>query len=143
MISARLFAHPTSSLCLQLEFVLRGEIPPDGDSIAQIRDHGLPSVRISSTQFGKLVMRIQQVLNRQGIVHTDPEVMSGVPVFVGTRVPLQTFFDYLEGESGLAEFLEDFPHLKTQALQVLEAITKAMLAQERVLILLDENLLSK
>ncbi len=66
-------------------------------------------------------MKIQQILDRQGIVHTDPEIMSGVPVFVGTRVPLQTFFDYLEGESGLAEFLEDFPHLKTPALQVLEA----------------------
>ncbi|MFN6515771.1 MAG: DUF433 domain-containing protein [Nostoc sp. CreGUA01] len=76
-------------------------------------------------------MKIQQILDRQGIVHTDPEIMSGVAVFVGTRVPLQTFFDYLEGESGLAEFLEDFPHLKTPALQVLEAIAKAMLEQER------------
>lgn len=76
-------------------------------------------------------MRIQQVLNHQGIVHTDPEVMSGVPVFVGTRVPLQTFFDYLKGESGLAEFLEDFPHLKTQALQVLEAIAKAKVEETR------------
>jgi uncharacterized protein (DUF433 family) len=76
-------------------------------------------------------MKIQTILDRQGIVHTDPEIMSGVPVFVGTRVPLQTFFDYLEGESGLAEFLEDSPHLKTQALQVLEAIAKIMLEQER------------
>jgi uncharacterized protein (DUF433 family) len=67
-------------------------------------------------------MKIQQIIERQGIVHSDPEIMSGVSVFVGTRVPLQTFFDYLEGESGLAEFLEDFPHLKTPALQVLEAL---------------------
>ncbi len=73
-------------------------------------------------RFNELVMKIQQIIERQGIVHSDPEIMSGVPVFVGTRVPLQTFFDYLEGESGLAEFLEDFPHLKTPALQVLEAI---------------------
>ncbi|MBW4634685.1 MAG: DUF433 domain-containing protein [Iphinoe sp. HA4291-MV1] len=57
--------------------------------------------------------------------------MSGTPVFVGTRIPLQTFFDYLEGEAGLAEFLEDFPHLQVQVLQVLEVIAKAMLAQER------------
>jgi len=63
-------------------------------------------------------MQIQLMLDRQGIIHTDPEIMSGVPVFVGTRVPLQTFFDYLEGESGLTEFLEDFPHLQVQALQV-------------------------
>jgi uncharacterized protein (DUF433 family) len=59
------------------------------------------------------------------------EIMSGTPVFVGTRIPLQTFFDYLEGEAGLAEFLEDFPHLQVQVLQVLEVIAKAMLAQER------------
>jgi uncharacterized protein (DUF433 family) len=75
-------------------------------------------------------MKIQRILDRQGIIHTDPEIMSGVPVFVGTRVPLQTFFDYLEGESGLAEFLEDFPHVKIQTLQVLEVMAKAMLDQE-------------
>jgi len=52
--------------------------------------------------------------------------MSGVPIFVGTRVPLQTFFDYLQSESGYRDFIEDFPHLKTPALQVLEAIAKAI-----------------
>ena len=57
--------------------------------------------------------------------------MGGVPVFVGTRVPLQTFFDYLEGEAGLAEFLEDFPHLQGQVFQVLKVIAKAMLAHEQ------------
>ncbi|MGD1861996.1 MAG: DUF433 domain-containing protein [Leptolyngbyaceae cyanobacterium] len=36
-----------------------------------------------------------------------------VSVFAGTRVPLQTFFDYLEGEASIAEFLEDFPHLRS------------------------------
>lgn len=77
-------------------------------------------------------MNIQQILDRQGIIHTDPEIMGGVPVFVGTRVPLQTFFDYLEGESGLAEFLDDFPHLRKPVLQLLEAIAKAMLEQERL-----------
>ncbi len=76
-------------------------------------------------------MTINDTLDRQGIIHTDPEIMSGIPVFVGTRVPLQTLFDYLEGESGLTEFLEDFPHLKAQAIKVLETIAKAMLAQEQ------------
>jgi uncharacterized protein (DUF433 family) len=76
-------------------------------------------------------MNIQETLNHQGIIHSDPDIMSGTPVFVGTRVPIQTFFDYLEGPSGLAEFLADFPHLNAQAMQVLESITKAMLAQEQ------------
>jgi uncharacterized protein (DUF433 family) len=76
-------------------------------------------------------MNIQATLHDEGLIHTDPEIMSGVPVFMGTRVPLQTFFDYLEGETGLAEFLDDFPHLNTQTLRVLEVIAKAMLDQER------------
>jgi uncharacterized protein (DUF433 family) len=77
------------------------------------------------------IMNIQETLDRQGLIHTDPDIMSGTPVFVGTRVPLQTFFDYLEGPSGLAEFVEDFPHLNGPALQILESIAKAMLSQEQ------------
>jgi uncharacterized protein (DUF433 family) len=76
-------------------------------------------------------MDIQTSLRDRHIIHSDPEIMSGALVFVGTRVPLQTFFDYLEGEAGLMEFLEDFPHLKTQALQVLEIMAKVMLVEER------------
>jgi uncharacterized protein (DUF433 family) len=76
-------------------------------------------------------MEVQDILRRRQIIHSDPEIMSGMPVFIGTRVPLQTFFDYLEGDEGLTEFLEDFPHLKEQALKVLEVIAKRMLEQER------------
>ena len=42
-------------------------------------------------------------------IATDPEIMSGTPVFVGTRVPFQTLLDYLEAGQPLSEFLEDFP----------------------------------
>lgn len=68
-------------------------------------------------------MSVQEILRDRQIIHSDPEIMSGTPVFVGTRVPIQTFFDYLEGENGLAEFMDDFPYLRSQALQVLEVIT--------------------
>jgi uncharacterized protein (DUF433 family) len=67
----------------------------------------------------------------KGIIHRDPDIMSGVPVFKGTRVPLQTFFDYLEGEGGLAEFIDDFPYLKSQVMRVLESAAKLLIAQER------------
>jgi uncharacterized protein (DUF433 family) len=77
-------------------------------------------------------MDIQKILCDRHIIHSDPEIMSGMPVFMGTRIPLQTLFDYLEGESGLTEFLEDFPHLQTQVLQVLEVLAKGMLDLERV-----------
>ena len=43
------------------------------------------------------------------VVHSDPEIMGGTPVFVGTRVPFQTLLDYLEAGDPLSEFLEDFP----------------------------------
>ncbi len=42
-------------------------------------------------------------------VHSDPEVLGGVPVFVGTRVPVRAMLDYLEHDRPLAEFLDDFP----------------------------------
>jgi len=75
-------------------------------------------------------MKIEELLQKKGIIHCDPEIMSGVPVFVGTRVPLKTFFDYLEGESGFTEFINDFPHLESQAIKVLENVTKMMLSVE-------------
>jgi uncharacterized protein (DUF433 family) len=55
------------------------------------------------------------------VIHSDPEVVSGTPVFVGTRVPLRNLIDYLKGGHGLAEFLEDFPSVsREQAIAVLE-----------------------
>lgn len=67
-------------------------------------------------------MALNNLLEIQGIIHRDPEIMSGVPVFKGTRVPLKTLFDYLEGDGGLAEFIDDFPYLKTQTMKVKERI---------------------
>ncbi|MBC5796769.1 DUF433 domain-containing protein [Sphaerospermopsis sp. LEGE 00249] len=72
-------------------------------------------------------MTLNTLLETQGIIHSDPEIMSGVPVFVGIRVPLQTLFDYLESEGGLAEFINDFPSLETQTMKVLELIKKMYL----------------
>jgi uncharacterized protein (DUF433 family) len=55
------------------------------------------------------------------VVHSDPEVHSGTPVFVGTRVPVQTFVEYLEGGYDLDEFLDHFPSVRReQAIAFLE-----------------------
>lgn len=52
----------------------------------------------------------------------DPEVMSGVPCFRGTRVPVQNLFDYLTGQSSLDDFLADFPSVSREvAVAVLNA----------------------
>jgi len=64
------------------------------------------------------------------IVHSDPDIMSGTPVFVGTRVPFQTLLDYLEGGQALSEFLEDFPTVsRERAVAALEEAKKALLAR--------------
>jgi uncharacterized protein (DUF433 family) len=55
------------------------------------------------------------------VVHIDPEILGGTPVFVGTRVPAKTLFDYLEAGDPLDEFLKDFPSVtREQAVAALE-----------------------
>ena len=55
------------------------------------------------------------------IVHRDPEILGGTPVFRGTRVPLRSLFDYLEGGETLDEFLRQFPSVRReQAIALLE-----------------------
>ena len=49
------------------------------------------------------------------VIVKDPEIMGGTPVFRGTRVPLQTLFDYLEAGDTLEEFLEGFPTVSREA----------------------------
>ena len=57
-----------------------------------------------------------------GIIHSDPEIMGGTPVFVGTRVPLQNLIDYLEGGESVEDFLDAFPTVKReQVIAVIEA----------------------
>lgn len=63
-------------------------------------------------------------------VTRDPEIMHGTPVFRGTRVPIQTLFDYLEGGDSLDDFLEGFPTVKRElAIQVLEECKELRLAK--------------
>ncbi len=60
----------------------------------------------------------------------DPKILGGMPVFAGTRVPIQSLFDYLEAGDSLARFLSSFPDVThDQALAVLEA-SKASLLRE-------------
>jgi uncharacterized protein (DUF433 family) len=60
----------------------------------------------------------------------DPERMSGTPCFHGTRVPVKTLFDYLEGGSPLTEFLEDFPTVgRQQAEEAVAAAGKRLVAE--------------
>ena len=61
------------------------------------------------------------------VAHSHPEILGGVPVFVGTRVPFRNLIDYLEGGYSLDEFLDAFPSVKReQVIAALEAAHEAV-----------------
>jgi uncharacterized protein (DUF433 family) len=66
---------------------------------------------------------------KKSVISIDPEVMSGTPCFAGTRVPIRSLFDYLEGGHPLADFFEDFPTVTNE--QVTDLLEEA---KERCLV---------
>ena len=63
------------------------------------------------------------------VVHSHPEIVSGEPVFVGTRVPARNLVDWIEGGHTLDEFLDNFPSVtRDQAIAFLEQATEALLS---------------
>ena len=69
---------------------------------------------------------------KPAVVHGDPEILSGTPVFVGTRVPVQSLFDYLEGGDTVDEFLRQFPSVtRAQAIAALEFGRDSLLTSGR------------
>ena len=69
-------------------------------------------------------------MSTEPVVHSHPEIMSGTPVFIGTRVPVRTLLDYIEGGDSLDEFLEDFPGVeRKQAISFLEQAAESLLGQ--------------
>ncbi|MEA2345404.1 MAG: hypothetical protein QOF63_3573 [Thermoanaerobaculia bacterium] len=69
-------------------------------------------------------------MDRALIVHSDPETLGGTPVFVGTRVPVQTLLVYIESGETIEEFLDNFPTVsKAQAVAFLEEAGRALLAE--------------
>ena len=64
------------------------------------------------------------------IIHSDPDILSGIPVFVGTRVPAKNLIDYLSGGHNIDEFLDDFPSVSlTQANTFLKQAFNSLLTQ--------------
>jgi len=70
-----------------------------------------------------------QKTSLKGVVHSDPSILGGTPVFVGTRVPLQNLMDYLEAGQTVEDFLDAFPTVsREQALTVIETDNKELLS---------------
>jgi uncharacterized protein (DUF433 family) len=65
------------------------------------------------------------------LIQRSDDLLGGTPVFAGTRVPVQTLFDYLEEGDSLDEFLDDFPAVtRDHAIKVLEKMKETFLARE-------------
>jgi uncharacterized protein (DUF433 family) len=66
-------------------------------------------------------------MKMKAVVHSDPEILGGLPVFIGTRVPVQNLFDYLEAGDRIDDFIDDFPTVtREQAIAVLESARSAL-----------------
>jgi uncharacterized protein (DUF433 family) len=71
-------------------------------------------------------------MQKSSVVHCDPDILGGTPVFVGTRVPVQALIDYLEGGYSLEEFLDDFPTVtRDLAIAALEQAKAHLIADAR------------
>jgi len=73
------------------------------------------------------------VIESSKIVHSEPDILGGAPVFCGTRVPLSALIDYLAGGHPLSEFLDDFPSVtREQAVAALRLTTQHPVPDARV-----------
>jgi uncharacterized protein (DUF433 family) len=72
------------------------------------------------------------MMNPQKVVHRDPEILGGTPVFVGTRVPVKNLFDYLEAGDSLDVFLDEYPSVtREQAIAALELAREVIASDAR------------
>ena len=70
-------------------------------------------------------------MSQERLIQRSDEILGGTPVFAGTRVPVQTLFDYLDGGDNLDDFLDDFPSVSREhAVKVIERMKETLLAQE-------------
>lgn len=71
-------------------------------------------------------------MSEPSVIHSNPNILGGTPVFIGTRVPVQSLLDYLEGGESLDTFLDHFPSVgRDQAVAVLELAKKMLIAHAR------------
>lgn len=67
------------------------------------------------------------MINLASVIHSDPDILSGTPVFIGTRVPVKNLLDYLAAEDPLSKFLDHFPSVRReQAIAVLQTGVDAL-----------------
>jgi len=93
------------------------------------RDRIVSSRRLTVSNVNPLFYEsaVAPKMNRSEVFHTHPEIMSGTPVFKGTRVPVRTLIDHLAAGVSLEEFLLDFPTVsREQAVSFLKLSEEAL-----------------
>ena len=91
------------------------------------------TTRASSARVDRTRVYPEHVKRGETVIEVDPAILSGTPVFAGTRVPAQALLEYLERGRSLAEFLADFPTVtQDQAVAALEEAKDVWLARARV-----------
>jgi uncharacterized protein (DUF433 family) len=97
--------------------------------VVRSRPIGKPLGLRQEGEHNKVVLPMPKAQHLTGLITCDPQLVSGTPVFAGTRVPIKNLFDYLKGGHDLAEFFEDFPSVREeQAIGVLEMAKDSLLA---------------
>lgn len=76
-----------------------------------------------------MALDVRQLIG-EGMVSRDRDIVSGVPVFVGTRIPISTLFDYLVEGHSLAEYYDDFPGVTPAHVRAVLDLARDRLAQE-------------
>lgn len=68
-------------------------------------------------------------MDQKHLIERTDDILGGIPVFVGTRVPVRTLFDYLEAGDHLDDFLDDFPSVEREQAQAVIALARTILAE--------------
>ena len=68
-------------------------------------------------------------MKKNAIYHSDPDILGGIPVFVGTRVPIQSLFDHLQAGESINDFLEGFPSVRREQVVALLEESKHQMLQ--------------
>jgi uncharacterized protein (DUF433 family) len=104
---------------------------PSRRAFVGFSERGSCSERLAATNTlplpsGKLYFCMEPLMKSPRVI-SDPEILGGTPVFIGTRVPVRILFEHLEAGDSLEVFLEDFPSVSRElAIQVLEDAKMAL-----------------
>lgn len=125
------------------EFAFTLPVPPGTTLRRRVKDiarrlwqrggrRSLPADKSRSAYLPGELLPWEQAMGQSSVIHCDPEILGGTPVFIGTRVPLRALIDYIEGGHALAEFLDDFPTVtREQVVSVLGEAEEALSERAR------------